>query len=100
MFLFDSMYFFSFFSLSKVLTPFVSWFSLYGQPYVRGAAKCASGVKIRKLISSNSVKLHDKVQDSLHIPRTTLNGVVRTSNIQDEYDKYKYSRLYIILVNT
>ena len=46
------------------------------------------------------IRLYDKVQDSLHIPRTTLNGVVRPSNIQDDYNKYKYSRLYIILVNT
>ena len=34
--------------------------------------------------------LYDKAQDSLPIPRSTLNGDVRTSNIQDEYNKYKY----------
>ena len=38
--------------------------------------------------SAESVRLHDKDQDSLHTPRTTLNGVVRPSNIQDEYNKY------------
>ena len=50
--------------------------------------------------TNHIVKLHAKAQDSLCIPRSTLNGDVRTSNIQDEYNKYKYSRLYIILVNT